>query len=64
MGTCSYLGFSGPGGGVAFSVIHDGAIRADHALHCSPLVARSTRCGALDGNITKGKANEGEESKL
>lgn len=37
--TVPYLGVSGSGGSITFSVIHDSTIRADHALHCSHLVA-------------------------
>lgn len=37
-----YLGVSGSGGSITFSVIHDSTIRANHTLHRSHLVAWPT----------------------
>lgn len=42
-----YLGVSGSGGGITFSVVHDSTIRANYTLHRSHLVAWPTRGSAL-----------------
>lgn len=49
----SYLGVSGSRGCVTFGVVHDGTIRAHHALHCSHLVAWPTRGSALGSKREK-----------
>lgn len=48
-----YLGVSGSGGSITFSIIHDSTIRANNTLHCSHLVAWPTRGSALGSKREK-----------
>lgn len=52
-GNTSYLGISGSGGSITFSVIHDSTIRANYTLHCSHLVAWPTWGSALSSQREK-----------